>query len=275
MCRDTFIYRLVEKERGSIMSKKKKCSLFAAALMLSFALCGCGGQYPELNEDQEQAIIKYAAALLQEHNQNRTTRLMSEEEMVVQMLRQEAHSMTPTPTPTPAQGEKPSSGAASNDPNGSGEETFIQDTRTMAEFFGLSGIDISCQGCFFTKSYPEAGDGIYFAMDASEGNEFLIVQYVITNHNADEAEVDILNLKPKFRISINGGSQINALSTLLLDDLKTTNCTIAPGESHSAVVVFEVAQDTALSLEKLTLTVRMDGDSWTTQLESGAGTESF
>lgn len=255
------------------MLKKRKCSLFAAALMLSSALCGCGGQYPELNEDQEQAIVKYAAALLHENNQNRTTRLMSEEEMIVQMLRQEAHSMTPTPTP--AQGEKPSSGAASNAPNGSGEETFIQDTRTMAEFFGFSGIDISCQGYFFTKSYPEAGDGIYFAMDASEGKEFLIVQYVITNHNADEAQVDILNMKPRFRISINGSSQINALSTLLLDDLKTTNCTIAPGESHSAVVVFEVAQETASSLQQLTLTVRMDGDSWTTKLESGAGTEEF
>ncbi|MBD5533383.1 MAG: hypothetical protein HDQ98_14500 [Lachnospiraceae bacterium] len=236
--------------------------------MMTAALCGCGGKYPELTDDDEQAILKYAATLLYENDQNRDSRLMTEDEMILAMQRRAAHAYMPEPEPTKApeqdsDGEH-ADGRPGDDLIGGGE---VVETRTLAEFFGLPGIDISYQGYFFTKSYPEdAGDEFYFAMDALYGNELLILQYTITNQNAQAAQVDILNLKPRFRAFINDGSQINALTTLLLDDMKTTNCTLEPGESRAVVVVFEVTEAEAASMQQLRLTVKTEEDSWTVEL---------
>lgn len=238
---------------------------------MTAALCGCGGKYPELTEEEEQAILQYAATLLYENDQNRDSRLMTEEEMIVAMQRRAAHAYMPDPEPTKAPEESAdgdSDGRYADDLTGGGETA---ETRTLAEFFGFPGIDISYQGYFFTKSYPEeSGEEFYFAMDALYGNELMILQYTITNQNAGTAQVDILDLKPRFRLFINDGGQINAMTTLLLDDMKTTNCVLEPGESRAVVVVFEVTEEEAASVQQLRLTVKTDEDSWTVPLlESG------
>lgn len=243
--------------------------------MMTAALCGCGGKYPELTDEEELAIRKYAATLLYENDQNRDSRLMTEDEMIVAMQRRAAHAYMPEPEPTKAP-EQDSDGEHADGRIGDdllGGEAV--ETRTLAEFFGLPGIDISYQGYFFTKSYPEGSeDDLYFAMDALYGNELLILQYTITNRNTWAAQADILNLRPRFRAFINDGGQINAMTTLLLDDMKTTNCTLEPGESRSVVVVFEVTEEEAASMRQLRLTVKTEEDSWTVPLlDSGEPVE--
>ena len=246
----------------------KKWCVIAGICMMTAALCGCGGKYPELTDDDEQAILKYAATLLYENDQNRDSRLMTEDEMILAMQRRAAHAYMPEPEPTKApeqdsDGEH-ADGRPEDDLIGGGE---VVETRTLAEFFGLPGIDISYQGYFFTKSYPEnSEDDFYFAMDALYGSELLILQYTITNQNAGTAQVNILDLKPRFRAFINDGAQINALTTLLLDDMKTTNCTLEPGESRAVVVVFEVTEAEAASMQQLRLTVKTEEDSWSVPL---------
>lgn len=242
----------------------KKWCVIAGICMMTAALCGCGGKYPELTDDDEQAILKYAATLLYENDQNRDSRLMTEDEMILAMQRRAAHAYMPEPEPTKAP-EQDSDGRPEDDLIGGGE---VVETRTLAEFFGLPGIDISYQGYFFTSTYPEdSEDDFYFAMDALYGNELLILQYTITNMNAGTAQVNILDLKPRFRAFINDGAQINALTTLLLDDMKTTNCTLEPGESRAVVVVFEVTEEEAASLQQIRLTVKTEDDSWTMELQ--------
>ena len=245
----------------------KKWCVIAGICMMTAALCGCGGKYPELTDEDEQAILRYAATLLYENDQNRDSRLMTEDEMILAMQRRAAHAYMPEPEPTKA----PEQDADGEHADGRPEDDLIGgevvETRTLAEFFGLPGIDISYQGYFFTKSYPEdSEDDFYFAMDALYGNELLILQYTITNQNAQAAQVNILDLKPRFRAFINDGSQINALTTLLLDDMKTTNCTLEPGESRAVVVVFEVTEAEAASMQQLRLTVKTEEDSWTVEL---------
>lgn len=251
----------------------KKWCVAAGICMMTAALCGCGGKYPELTEDEEQVILKYAATLLYDNDQNRDSRLMTEDEMILAMQRRAAHAYMPEPEPEPtpdADTEPDQSGTQPADDLIGGGETV--ETRTLAEFFGFPGIDISYQGYFFTKSYPEeSGDEFYFAMDALYGNELLILQYTITNQNAAATQVDILDLKPRFRLFINDGEQINAMTTLLLDDMKTTNRTLEPGESCAVVVVFEVTEEEAASVQQLKLTVKTEDDSWTVPLLESEG----
>lgn len=249
----------------------KKWCVMTVVCMITAVLCGCGGKYPKLSDEQEEAVVKYAAALLYENDQNRASRLMTEEEMILAMQRRAAHAyVAPTPVPEPEDGNDKEHSDGQGTANPSDHEPVVE-TRTLAEFFGFSGIDISYQGYFLTRSYPEESDDeLYFAMDALEGNELLLLQYTITNLRTETAQVDILDLKPRFRLFINDGGQINAMSTLLLDDMKTTNCTLQPGESCNVVVVFEVTEEEAASIQELRLTVKTEEDSWTTELlESG------
>lgn len=257
---------MIRKQKSGF--RYKKWCLMAGICMMAAALCGCGGEYPELSEEDEQAIRRYAATLLYENDQNRDSRLMTEDEMILAMQRRAAHAYMPEPAPTSKPQDDEDRENTDNRPGddliGGGE---VVETRTLAEFFGFPGIDISYQGYFFTKSYPEdTGDDLYFAMDALYGHELMILQYTITNYNAQPAQVDILNLKPRFRAFINDGAQINAMTTLLLDDMKTTNCVLEPGESREVVVVFEVTEEEAESVNQLRLTVKTEEDSWTVPL---------
>lgn len=245
----------------------KKWCVMTVVCMITAVLCGCGGKYPKLSDEQEEAVVKYAAALLYENDQNRASRLMTEEEMILAMQRRAAHAyVAPTPVPELEDGNDKEHSDGQGTANPSDHEPVVE-TRTLAEFFGFSGIDISYQGYFLARSYPEESDDeLYFAMDALEGNELLLLQYTITNLRTETAQVDILDLKPRFRLFINDGGQINAMSTLLLDDMKTTNCTLQPGESCNVVVVFEVTEEEAASIQELRLTVKTEEDSWTTEL---------
>lgn len=263
----------MRKRQWSGFYHKKWC-VMAVVCMMAVTLCGCGGKYPDLSEEQEQAVVKYAAALLYENDQNRASRLMTEEEMILAMQRRAAHAyVAPTPIPEEGEDKEHSDGQGTENPS---ENEPVVETRTLAEFFGFSGIDISYQGYFLTKSYPEeSGDELYFAMDALTGNELLLLQYTITNLRTEAAQVDILDLKPRFRLFINDGGQINAMSTLLLDDMKTTNCTLQPGESSNVVVVFEVTEEEAASIQGLRLTVKTEEDSWTVELLQTGETVSY
>ncbi len=248
----------------------RRCVLLSGIFALAACLYGCGAEYPQLSEEQEEEIVRYAATLLYANDQNHSTRLMDEEEMATQMRRQAALLSTPVPKEEDSAQETSGEDEQENSSGGSEAQTEW-DSRTLAEFFGLDGIDISYQDFFFTESYPESGEDEFFAMDALEGNIFLILRYQITNRNTETAQVNILELQPKFRAFIDDGAQINAMTTLLTDDLKTTNCSLEPGMSCSAVVVFEITKEEAASMQKLVLTVKAADDSWKTLLFEASG----
>lgn len=243
---------------------KKIIVCLVGCLMLS----GCGAQIPEMSAEQEEIITQYAATTLLKYDANYESGLMSEEEMAELML----EMITPTPTPTPIPTQVPEAevvedGSTDEIPEeliGEGEEPV--DNRTIAEVFGLEGIDISYTGFDIVDSYPEnETDDWYFAMDAVEGNHLLVLKFDVTNQSATEAEVDILNIAPRFRIFINGGGQINASTTLLTDDLKTMKMILQPGETVQEVIVIEItegeAQEFGTADATLELMIRLEEDS--------------
>lgn len=243
---------------------KKLLICFVGCLMLS----GCGAQFPELSAEQEEVITQYAATTLLKYDANYDSGLMSEEEMA-EMMRE---MITPTPTPTPIPTQVPEMEMVEDDSEDEISEELIGDVeepvdnRTIAEVFGLEGIDISYTGFDIVDSYPEnETDEWYFAMDAVEGNHLLVLKFDVTNQSATEVEVDILNIAPRFRVFINDGEQINASTTLLTDDLKTMKMVLQPGETVQEVIVVEITESEAQELNAddatLELMIRLTEDS--------------
>ena len=245
----------------------KKAKKIIICLLGCLMLSGSGAQIPELNAEQEEIITQYAATTLLKYDANYESGLMSEEEMAA--LMREMITPTPMPTPTPMQATETED--VEEDSQGEipeeliGEEEPV-DNRTISEFFGLEEIDISYAGYDIVNSYPESGtDDWYFAMDAVEGNQLLVLNFDVMNLGAAEVEVDILNMTPRFRVFINGGEQINASTTLLTDDLKTMKMVLQPGEAVREVIIIEISETEVLELSaedaELELMIRLDEDS--------------
>ena len=245
----------------------KKAKKIIVCLVGCLMLSGCGAQIPELNAEQEEIITQYAATTLLKYDANYESGLMSEEEMAALMR----EMITPTPMPTPTPTQAPESEDVEEDSQDEipeeliGEEEPV-DNRTIAEFFLLEGIDISYAGYDIVDSYPESTtDDWYFAMDAVEGNQLLVLKFDVVNTGTTETEVDILNMTPRFRVFINDGEQINASTTLLTDDLKTMKMVLQPGEVVQEVIVIEISEAEVLELSAedavRELMIRLDDDS--------------
>lgn len=245
----------------------KKAKKIIVCLIGCLMLSGCGAQIPELNAEQEEIITQYAATTLLKYDANYESGLMSEEEMAALMR----EMITPTPMPTLTPTQAPETEDVEEDSQDEipeeliGEEEPV-DNRTIAEFFGLEEIDISYVGYDVVDSYPEsATDDWYFAMDAVVGNQLLVLKFDVANTGVAETEVDILNMKPRFRAFINDGEQINASTTLLTDDLKTMKMVLQPGEVVQEVIIIEISEAEVLELSAedavLELMIRLDEDS--------------
>ncbi len=243
-----------------------------AGMVACLLLNGCGAQIPELTQEQTDKVVQYAAGILLKYDRNYDSGIMSEEEMAAQIRKQ----ITPTPTPVPEKnaedpGQTEQENEVSEDLIGTKED--LVDHRTIAEFLSLNGVDISYTGYDIAASYPEnETDEWYFAMDAVEGDQLLIIKFRVTNISQETMTVDILNLAPRFRAFIAGGPQINAATTLLTDDLKTLQTTLQPAESVDEVVVVEITDQEAQSLQNgasLDLAVRLSSDTLKIRLEEG------
>ena len=145
----------------------------AGILACTIILSGCGAQIPNMTEEQTEAVTQYAADLLLQSDRNYDSGIMSEDEMAKLMRRQ----ITPTPRPE-ADEPQPDENGQDEIPEeliGGGESDIVVDHRTMSEFFGMDGIDISFAGYGIYDSYPESdSDEFYFAMDAVEGCELWV-----------------------------------------------------------------------------------------------------
>lgn len=249
--------------------RKGAVALLASVLILT----GCGAQIPQMTEEQTEIVTQYAANLLLKYDKNYESGILSEDRMAEMMRRQ----IVPTPIPSIEEQEEYADDTQGQDHVeedliGGGNTDIVIDNRTLAEFFGLEGIDITYMGYSLTDSYPESdSDEFYFAMDATMGCKLLVIQFQVTNQSAEAYHVDILNQSPRFRLFINGGEQINALTTLLTDDLKTMNDTLEAGESKTEVIIVEITQEDAELLQsseelQLDLTVKTQEDSLTISL---------
>lgn len=138
------------------------------------------------------------------------------------------------------------------------EETYESN---LANFFGIEGFTILANGYTVTKSYPNnENEDILFAMDATEGNQFLVAKFLVTNTQAEASQIDMMHKKASFNVIINGVNSSNAQNTLLVDDLLTIKEEVAAQETLELVLVFEVKDEVVEELNSIVLKARFDGD---------------
>ena len=231
------------------------------AVAASLCMTACGASIPELTEEQNALVVEYAAGLLLKYDANYENRLVEESEP-----EEEPPAVTEEP---PAEEPQPAEEQETEAPEvvDISEEPEAVVYHSIEEFYGIDGVTVTFMGYELKDMYPDQGEEeMFFAMNASEGCKLVVMHFDVTNVSGQDKALDMLSLNTKFKISFNGESPRYALTTMLTNDLASYNGSIAAGAKEELVLIAELQEDKAQSIQTISLIMRNAADEATLPL---------
>lgn len=295
------------------MKMKKRISFAAMLTVLTLAVTGCGGDFPEMSDSEYNMIVNYAAGLLLRYAKGTPDRMTyldaaytpehlvgvqpeeaapspADPETEAAPPVQEAPDETPAepeteteppaqdaPDGTPAGTEQPADTA--EQPAGGGEQPAdtgeqpvsaeIPADRVSIEASSLqriaNGATVEYTGYSVRNTYPDSQT--QGAVSAAPGDKLLVANFTIHNLTGDTIRFNTANMNPQFKLLINGDVQGFTMVTMIANDFSGMDAQIPPGGRTEAVLLMEVPEDLAKSVNTLDLMVVRGADPQTIQLE--------
>lgn len=208
------------------------CSILAAAL-----LSGCGATMPDLTQEETDLISEYAVGVLLKYDKRHRSRLV--DTTVYDVVVEEIQEETPE--------EEPEQTDPVNDVEVFDVSQDVEPSAppaTIEEYYGIQDFTFQYMGYDLTQSYPSnaSDENLFFAMDATEGSQLLVLKFLATNVSSTDQTLNMLSYGVRFRVSVNGEAGQSALTTMLLNDLQSYNDVIPAGSSVELVTIVEVPQ---------------------------------
>lgn len=235
-------------------NKKMRPFIILLAGTLLVSLSGCGNTIPALSEEQEALVVEYASTAVLKHDANYQGKLMdlsalaNEEETPEEETTQEPVEDTNIPEESaPVQEPQQEAGNAEQ------EEAQVQ--ANAEQVLGLHDVSLTCSGYEVDEFYPKNGNEIYFVMNATPGNNLLVMRFTLRNLLNEEQEIQIRPGAVRVKIDLNGGEK-NALTTMLLNDLATYQGTLGPNEETELVVVGEYPVEDLQVIDSLSVKLK-------------------
>ena len=235
------------------MKKKTRNWKLLPAAFLILALTGCAeNQIPDLTADQEKAVGEYVALTLMRYDAGHRSRLMD------LSLYQDELTQPATPEPQEPSGMRPVDDTPVTDNSGPGAGTGQQPAiqYSMEQVIGLpEGIRIVFMGEKFCDYYPDEGE-LFFSVNATPGKKLMVLSFAVSNTSEQDQTLDLLMSDVQYRVTLNGDYTRRTYSTSLENDLTTYMNTIPAGGAAEAVLIIEVSQEMADSVESISLSVK-------------------
>lgn len=246
------------------------CSMGIAACMLT----GCGKSMPELTEEENTIITEYAVNVLLKYDKNYSSRLMDLEAYEEAKAKKEEIAAIEEAIAKEEAAKKeqqkqdglPVEDTDVIDISEEGAEEMA--AQTIEEFYTIDGFTFQYMGYEQILEYPETIEGetdAFFAMEATEGTQLLVIKYQALNQSGAEKELNMLNYGIKARVVVNEESPRNLLTTMLLNDLQTYQGIVGANESVELVGIIEVPEN--ISVSKLSIILKNESDSVTIPLQ--------
>jgi hypothetical protein len=232
-------------------------------------LSGCGNAIPEMSDEQMTMVTEYAAGLLLKYDANYQPMLLNqerleEEEEIQKEIEEEAARMEALEAAKEAAKNESAQDDGTDGTDSAQKEELA--AVTPAEFLELDQVSISYNGIEYVDTYPESGDDLFFALNASEGCKLAIIHLQLENVGTAESDVDIFDTNAKFKVSINGGEYHSTMMTLLDNDFTMYTGTLAPGEKVDTVLILELQEEACQEPETLNLYIKYNDSSIKTSL---------
>lgn len=208
-------------------------------------LTGCAPSV-DLTEEEIQQVSEYSAGLLLKYDKKHATGLTRVSDIDFEELNV-VITPTPTPEPTPEPQEEEEEALVGNVGESDGEDITEEVVLPpLSDVFGLSSLNLSFECAEMLDSYPEASD-LVFAMNATEGNNLLIMHFSVYNPGAETVNAFANIGEYKIRALVNGADKYRAELTFLNNDLTSYAGVLEPGQLEDVVLVFEVPEETELN----------------------------
>ncbi|MDR2042961.1 MAG: hypothetical protein LBQ15_01040 [Clostridium sp.] len=222
--------------------------LLLLAAMLSSV--GCGSRIPEMTREQEEAVKSYAVSLLLKYDKNHIKRLVD-----LEAAEDKAPSASAEETPPPEEAPLQEEGAETLP-----APPVPEEAKTLEQLLGLAeGVTVDYQGFQVVSAYPDAdGEDVSFGIDATAGNQLLVLRFRISNQSSAEQSVDVVSKNLGFQVVLNGTESKRTLFTALMDDLSIYAGDLPSGGSVDTALLVEVAEAKAAAIESLSLTVKSE-----------------
>lgn len=246
-----------------MMERKKKIACGAVLCAMALTMSACGNEIPDLTEEESQRVGEYAAVTLLKYDANNRSRLV-DPEIVIARLEKDAAKEAGRQENTQTE-EQPAGSTASEVQMPAAQEDI---TTSLEDFFGLAaGVTLTYEDYRIADSYPEDGSADdYFALDASAGKKLLVLRFALTNGSAQEENVDFLHTSSRYIITVNGSTRRDALMTMLPNDMSTYAETLSPGETRELVLLLEVKEEVAGSVQSISLYLKNASNEYTISL---------
>lgn len=249
----------------------KKIKLMLMVLISgSLLFVGCGNYMLDLTSEQNALITEYAAGLLLKYDKNHKNKMLNEleiekEQEKKRILEEEALKRAEKT----AQKEAEQQGENQNKDGANGSvtvEQHIQDI-DLANFLELDGFKIEYQSYEVVKSYPNnESEDLFFSMDATPGNDLVVLHFKISNITETPGVCDILTKQIRGNVSINGGEKRNVLVTMLPNDFSQFQAEVGADPSDTVLIV-EMKSEEIEYIEKISLSLKYNGETMNGSLE--------
>lgn len=243
----------------------KKIILICVVMSIAVSLFGCGSSL-DLTEEESNKIAEYSAGLLLKHDKNYSGSLVEVTEKEVEEA-VKGPEIVNDPTPIVKEPEIPPMEETKDSDKASKKKEVIYSEEPLSSFLQTDGFDIAFNGIELAKSYSNGEDGdLAFAFDADPGKDLLILHFNVANNSSASGNIDLLSKDEKYRVKINGEKTVNALTTMLLNDLGQIDENIPQGQVKDTVVVFQIPEGEGSQVQSMDFTVKSDGESATYKL---------
>ena len=235
-------------------NKKMKPFIILLAGTLIVSLNGCGNTIPSLSEEQEALVVEYASTAVLKHDANYQGKLVdlstlkNEEETPVEETMQAPAEEADIPK-EPEQMQEPQQDVFS------AEQAEAEIQADAEQILGLQDVSLTYSGYEVDEFYPKNGNEIYFVMNATPGNNLLVVKFTLRNLLNEEQDIQIQPGTVRVKIIMNGEEK-NALTTMLLNDLATYQGTLGPNEETQLVVVGEYPVEDLQTIDSLSVKLK-------------------
>lgn len=233
----------------------RKAAIFLCGILTAALVSGCGAKMPDMTQDEIDLISEYAVGVLLKYDKYHSSRLIdtsaydvtdasetegdaAEEQTTEEQEQTDAEAADDTETVDVSQDAE--------------EHTAPS---TIEEYYGIGGFTFRYSGYELQQSYPPAPENgdVYFSMDATQGQQLLVVRFMADNVSGGDRELDMMGYGADFRISVNGEKPQNSLFTMLLNDIETYSGTVPAGGSVELVSIIEVPESTTVDSLQLTM----------------------
>ncbi len=221
----------------------RKACTFLCGIAAAVLLTGCGSAMPELTQEETNLISEYAVGVLLKYDKHHGSRLV---DTTGYETAENEEIPEEQPEEQTEQEETPVNDTEVVDISQDEEEEVLP--ATIEEYYGIQDFTFQYTGYELDQNYPpDTGeDNIFFAMDATEGTQLLVLKFIATNTGASDQTLNMLEHGARFRVSVNGESSKGALATMLLNDMQTYNEVVPAGSGVELVSIVEIPQSTAI-----------------------------